>query len=311
MTETSRAAEIVIRSLLFCPANEPRKVAKLPLSGADAGVLDLEDAVAEKQKAAARAGVRSALATLHSLLRCVRVNPLETGLGEEDIKSAVCSDLDAIVLPKIETAQDLRRFYRLLTAAEAANGVGIGQVKVIALIETAAGICAASDIAAVGGRLLRIVLGSGDLGNDLALPTMRGDSTAALAYGRAKLVYDARSAGLSPPLDGPFLAIRDREGLVCDCRLSRSLGYAGRVCIHPDQVAEANRIYAPDPADVEFARKATAAFDEAERRGSASISVDGVFIDYPIVHKARRIIRLAEVIALRESRRRNDAEPRL
>jgi citrate lyase subunit beta/citryl-CoA lyase len=98
-------------------------------------------------------------------------------------------------------------------------------------------------------------------------------------------------------------------GLVCDCRLSRSLGYAGRVCIHPDQVAEANRIYAPDPADVEFARKATAAFDEAECRGSASIAVDGVFIDYPIVHKARRIIRLAEAIARRESGRRRDGEP--
>jgi citrate lyase subunit beta/citryl-CoA lyase len=101
------------------------------------------------------------------------VNPLDTGFDEEDVRIAVCSDLDAIVLPKIETAQDLRRSYRLLNAAEAANGVGIGQVKVIALIETAAGICAASDIAALGGRLLRIALGSGDLGNDLGLLTMR------------------------------------------------------------------------------------------------------------------------------------------
>jgi citrate lyase subunit beta/citryl-CoA lyase len=309
MTQTSQAGEVVIRSLLFCPANEARKVAKLSLSGADAGVLDLEDAVATKEKAAARAGVRPALASLHGLLRCVRVNPLDTGFGEEDVNSAVCSDLDAIVLPKIATAQNLRRFDRLIAAAEAANGVAAGQVRVIALIETAAGICAASKIAAVGGRLLRIVFGSGDLGNDLALPMMRGDSTAALAYGRAKLVYDACAAGLSHPLDGPFLAIQDREGLIADCRVSRSLGYGGRVCIHPDQVGEANRIYAPDPAEVEFARKAIAAFDEAERRGSASVAVDGVFIDYPIVYKARRIVRLAEAIARRESGRRSGGEP--
>jgi citrate lyase subunit beta / citryl-CoA lyase len=300
---TAQDAEIVIRSLLFCPANEPRKVAKLSLSGADAGVLDLEDAVASREKPAARAGVRAALASLRGLLRCVRVNPLETGLGEEDVANAVCPDLDAIVLPKIETVQDLRRFDRLIASAEAANDMPIGHVKAIALIETAAGIRAAGDIAAFSGRLLRIVLGSGDLGNDLALPTMLGDSSAALAYGRAKLVYDARAAGLSPPLDGPFLNIRDNEGLAADCRTSRSLGYGGRVCVHPDQVSEANRIYAPDTAEVDFARKAIEAFDAAERRGSASIAVEGVFIDYPIVFKARRIVRLADAIARREQLR--------
>src|ERR1700675_49583 len=203
---TAQDAEIVIRSLLFCPANEPR-MAKLSLSCADAGVLDLEDAVASREKPAARAGVRAALASLRGLLRCVRVNPLETGLGEEDVANAVSPDLDAIVLPKIETVQDLRRFDRLIASAETANGMPIGHVKAIALIETAAGIRAAGDIAAFSGRLLRIVLGWGDLGNDLALPTMLGDSPAALAYGRAKLVYDARAAGLSPPLDGPFLNI--------------------------------------------------------------------------------------------------------
>ncbi len=179
----------------------------------------------------------------------------------------------------------------------------IGHVKAIALIETAAGIRAAGDIAAFSGRLLRIVLGSGDLGNDLALPAMLGDSSAALAYGRTKLVYDARAAGLSPPLDGPFLSIRDDEGLAADCRTSRSLGYGGRVCVHPDQVSEANRIYAPDPAEVDFARKAIEAFDAAERRGSASIAVEGVFIDYPIIYKARRIVRLADAIARREQLR--------
>jgi citrate lyase subunit beta/citryl-CoA lyase len=298
----SHESDIVIRSLLFCPANEPRKVAKLSLSGADAGVLDLEDAVAAGEKVAARAGVRAALSTLRGLLRCVRVNALETGLAEEDVAHAVCPDLDAIVAPKIESIGDLRRFNQLITAAETANGMQVGQVKAIALIEAAAGIREAGEIAAFGGRLIRIALGSGDLSNDLALPTLLGDSSAALAYGRGKLVYDARGAGLSPPLDGPFLGLRDKEGLVRDCHVSRSLGYGGRVCIHPDQVVEANRAYAPDPAEVAFARKTVEAFEAAERRGSASIAVDGVFIDYPIAHKARRIVRLADAIARREQR---------
>jgi citrate lyase subunit beta/citryl-CoA lyase len=301
--EARRPDHPLIRSILFCPANEQRKVAKLSDSGADAVVLDLEDAVAAREKAAARAGVRGALASLRGAIRCVRVNSLDTGFGEDDVKRAVCADLDAIVLPKIETRRDLFRFERLIAAAEAANGVAAGQVKVIALVETASGVCAANEIAAVDGRLLKIILGSGDLTNDLALPVMRGDTTAALAYGRAKLVYDSRAAGLDPPLDGPFLDVRDREGLAADCRLSRSLGYAGRVCIHPDQVPEVNRIYAPDPVDVAFARRVIAAFAQAETRGSASIAVDGVFVDYPIVYRAKRIVRLADAVARRDSER--------
>jgi citrate lyase subunit beta / citryl-CoA lyase len=295
--------DVVIRSLLFCPANEPRKVAKLSLSGADAGVLDLEDAVAASEKVGARARVRPALSIMRGLLRCVRVNPLETGLAALDVESAVCPDLDAIVLPKIETAQDLRRFDRLIAKAEAEQGMASGRIKTIALVETAAAIRVADQLADHGGRLIRLVLGSGDLGNDLALTTIRGDSTAALAYGRAKLVYDARSAGMPSPLDGPFLRVRDKEGLIADCRLSCSHGYSGRVCIHPDQVAEANRIYAPDSLEVEFARKIIAAFAEAERRGSASIAVEGAFVDYPIVYKAQRIVRLADAIAARENAR--------
>jgi citrate lyase subunit beta/citryl-CoA lyase len=253
MATIDASSEEPIRSLLFCPATEPRKVAKLSGSGADAVALDLEDAVASGEKASARAGVRAALATLHDPLRCVRVNPLDSRNGEDDVRSAVCLDLDAIIAPKIETRQDLRHLDRLIEAAEIAGGIAVGRIEVIALIETAAGVCAAQEIASAGGRLLKVALGSADLGNDLGLSTMNSDVAPALGYGRSKLVYDARAAGLESPLDGPFLEIRDQEGLATECRLSRSLGYGGRVCVHPDQVATVNRAFAPDPADVEFA----------------------------------------------------------
>ena len=289
-----------IRSLLFCPANEPRKVAKLSGAGADAVVLDLEDAVATSEKASAGSGVRDALATLRGPLRCVRVNALDSRHGEDGVRSAVCSYLDVVVAPKIETVQDLRRLDRLIGEAEIASAIAVGRIRIIALIETAAGICAAQAIARVGGRLLKVALGSADLGNDLGLSTMNSDVTGALHYGRSKLVYDARAAGLGPPLDGPFLEIRDQEGLAADCRLSCSFGYGGRVCIHPDQVTAVNRAFAPDHADVEFARKVIDAFAEAEHRGSASVAVEGRFVDYPIVYKARRIVRLADAIARRE-----------
>ena len=288
-----------MRSLLFCPANEPRKVARLSASGADAVVLDLEDAVAEGEKVAARRSAREALPTVRNALRCVRVNAFDTGLTPGDVEAVVCEDIDALLLPKVETAADMRRLDRLISKAEAKNRLAHGHVRVIALVETCAGIGAAAEIATSGSRLITLVLGSGDLGSDLGLPTILGDLGGALAYGRAKIVYDARAAGLPPPLDGPFLKVRDQALLEQDCIVSRSLGHRGRVCIHPDQVPVVNRIYGPDPDEVLFARKVVDAFVEAERTGSASIAVDGVFVDYPIVHKAERIIALADAIAAR------------
>jgi citrate lyase subunit beta/citryl-CoA lyase len=288
------------RSLLFCPANEPRKVARLSSSGADAVVLDLEDAVADSQKVAARQSARESLATLKGVLRCVRVNAFETGLTAGDVAAIVCPDLDAIVLPKAETLQDMRRLDRLIAKAEEKNGVARGSVGVMAIVETCAGIAEAGAIAASGGRLLTLIFGSGDLGADLGLPTVRGDLSAALAYGRSKIVYDARAAGLPAPLDGPFLKVRDQVSLEADCVVSRSLGHRGRICIHPDQVPVVNRMFGPDPDEVVFARKVVDAFAEAERSGSASITVDGVFVDYPILYKAERIVALAESIARRQ-----------
>jgi citrate lyase subunit beta/citryl-CoA lyase len=293
----------VMRSLLFCPANEPRKVARLSTSGADAVVLDLEDAVAAGEKVPARKSARESLPALGNALRCVRVNAFETGLTPGDVEAVVCADLDALLLPKVETVEDMRRFDRLIAKAEAKNGLARGRVGVIALVETCAGIAAAAEIAASGPRLVTLVFGSGDLGSDLGLPTIRGDLSAALAYGRAKIVYDARAAGLPAPLDGPFLRVRDQAFLEKDCMVSRSLGHRGRVCIHPDQVPVVNRIYGPDPDEVLFARKVVDAFAEAERAGLASIAVDGVFVDYPIVHKAERIIALADALAGRAPER--------
>jgi citrate lyase subunit beta/citryl-CoA lyase len=294
-----------MRSLLFCPANEPRKVARLSGSGADAVVLDLEDAVAQDEKVAARQSAREALPTLRNvLLRCVRVNAFDTGLTLEDVEAVVCEDLDALLLPKAETVEDMCRLDRIIGRVEAKNALAPGHVSMIALVETCAGIAAAAEIAACGARLITLVLGSGDLGVDLGLPTIRGDLGSALAYGRAKIVYDARAAGLPPPLDGPFLKVRDQALLEQDCIISRSLGHRGRVCIHPDQVPVVNRVYGPEAEEVLFAHKVVHAFTEAERAGSASIAVDGVFVDYPIVHKAEQIIALADAIAARATEQR-------
>lgn len=289
----------LLRSLLFCPANEHRKVARLAQSGADAVVLDLEDAVADTHKSAARAAAREALSGIAGVTRCVRINSFGTGHTAADVAAVVCPELDGIVLPKAETAQDLRRLDRLIAQAEARNGMRSGVVRVLALIETCTGVAACAEIAAAAPRLCRTIFGAGDLGVDLGLPTIRGDLSPALAYGRAKIVYDSRAAGLPPPIDGPYLRVRDLTGLARDSEIARALGHGGRVCLHADQVQVVNQIFAPDPDEVDFARRVLEAFVAAERAGSASILVDDVFVDYPIVHKAERIVALADAIAAR------------
>lgn len=299
MSPSPTKESLLIRSLLFAPANEPRKVAKLPSFGADAIVLDLEDAVAKEQKIAARPQARAALTSIKGPLRCVRVNAFDTGLTPGDVEAVVCSDLDAVILPKVETPQDLRRLDALLATSELQNGMTSGCVRVLALIETCVGVAAAGDIARASGRLAALIFGSGDLGRDLSLMTMSSNITSALAYGRSKLVYDARAAGLPGPIDGPYMAVRDAEGCERDALVARALGHRGKVCIHPDQVAVANRVFGSDPGELETARRVIEAFKAAEAKGAASITVDGMFVDYPIVEKAERILRVADAIAAR------------
>jgi citrate lyase subunit beta/citryl-CoA lyase len=115
------------------------------------------------------------------------------------------------------------------------------------------------------------------------------------------MVVDARAAGLARPIDGPYLSVRDAAGFQADSLVARTIGFQGKLCIHPAQVAAANRLFAPDPDEVAFCRRVALQFAEAVARGSASITVDGVFVDYPVADKAERIIRTAETFAARDA----------
>lgn len=288
---------MTLRSLLFAPGNEPRKVKKVASFGADAIILDLEDAVPNADKIATRPMVREAVRDMHGALVFVRVNALPTGLTAGDVDGVLVEGLDAIVLPKTESAEDVLAVDRMIAAAERRTGLPAGRVRMLPLVETARGVLAASAIAGASERVLTIAFGSGDFTRDLELPAIRWSLEGTeLAWARAKLVVDTRAAGKPRPIDGPYIAVRDPAGMAADCRIARSLGYQGKICIHPSQVEPANRAFVPDADEVAFCRKVVTAFQAAEKQGSASITVDGIFVDYPIVEKAERIITLAEAL---------------
>ncbi|MEK7373008.1 MAG: aldolase/citrate lyase family protein, partial [candidate division NC10 bacterium] len=164
-----------LRSLLFAPGNEPRKVQKVATFGSDAIILDLEDAVPDADKVATRPLVRAVLADLATVgpLVFVRVNSLATGLTAGDVEGVVAPGIDAIVLPKTEAPEDLDAVDAMLAAAERRAGLPPGRVKVLPLVETARGLLAASAIAGASPRVITIAFGSGDYTRDLELPAIR------------------------------------------------------------------------------------------------------------------------------------------
>jgi citrate lyase subunit beta/citryl-CoA lyase len=274
-----------LRSLLFAPADDERKLARLPQAGADAIVLDLEDAVAAGSKRRAREAAAEALAEIDFAgLTAVRVNGFATGLTAEDLEAVCLPGLDAVVLPKAESAAELAELDAILTAAEERRGISAGSIRVLPLVETAAGILAAAQIAAAGPRLLTLVLGSGDLAADVGLG--RTEDGAELLLARSTVIFAAAAAGLAPAIDGPYFDFRDAEGLRRDSARSRALGFGGRVTIHPGQLEAVHASYSS--ADPEHLRRVVSAFREAEGRGVAAIEVDGSFVDYPVYRHALR-----------------------
>lgn len=279
-----------VRAMLFAPGSEPRKLRRLGSFGADMVVLDLEDAVAESQKTAARATVVEWLPSIAGgQITSVRANGLTTGRLVDDLAHAITADVDAVVVPKIESAGDLHFIDGVISALEVANSWPKSRLAVYPLIETARGFVNLTEIAMAASslsRVVRLVFGSGDFGADLGLEEL--PLSAHLTAARAQFVTASRAAGLPAPMDGPFLHIEDLDGLRADTEVSRACGFRGRVVIHPSHVGPVQDVYGGagsghvgiDP------RRIIDEFEKAEAQGLASIRVDGLFVDYPIYRDA-------------------------
>jgi citrate lyase subunit beta/citryl-CoA lyase len=290
----------LIRTLLFVPGSDERKLAKVGTFGADVIVIDLEDAVADEHKTAARATTRAAVPTYGpGQVVTVRVNGIETGRLEDDIAAVVCPELAAIHVPKIEDTDALRVADEALARAERDAGIAPGSVRIFAIMETPRGIARCEEILdAAPARTVTATFGLGDFSVALGVDvTPEGTE---LAYARGRIVVATRAAGMVPPIDGPYLAVEDLEGLVADSQRVRALGFQGRVAVYPPQVAGIHQAFSElTEAQEARARRVVEAFEEAEARGVASLRVDGRFVDYPIYQLARR--RLQRLYAYREA----------
>ena len=287
----------VLRSFLFTPGNHPRRVAKVFDVGADAVILDLEDAVAKAEKVATRKMVVEAMQRPRKCRGYIRVNGINTEFCFGDLAEVVRPGVDGIILPMAESAHHVWTVDWVMRQLEREHGIEPGSIDLVPIIETGAGLAAVQEIAGAGTRIRRIAFGAGDFTLDMNLRWTRNE--AELAHARATIVLASRAAGLEPPFDTVWADLRDAEGFEASARTALQSGFQGKMCIHPDQVPVVNRVFAPTEAEVTQARAVVEAFKKAEAEGLASIQVNGQFVDYPIVYRAQRLLERADAIAAR------------
>lgn len=277
-----------MRSLLFAPGNHVRRVEKALTLAADGVILDLEDAVATSEKAATRPIVAEALPKPRTGKLYVRVNATTTDWCYADIVAVVRQGLDGIILPKVEHAHELQAIDWLIGNLERERGIAPGAIALVPIIETALGVSNLASICRSGTRTKFLAFGAGDFTLDMGMAWSRTEAEL-LPY-RSACALESRAAGMQPPIDTVWADLRDAEGFAASAKHAAALGFQGKMCIHPDQIASANAAFTPDDATVAQARRVVAAFDQAEAAGLASIQLDGQFIDYPIVQRARRVL---------------------
>lgn len=287
-----------MRSYLFVPGDQERKLAKAATSGADCLLIDLEDSVATSRKSAARAITSAYIrerrkdgrAALQKI--AVRINGLSTGLADDDLAEIIASRPDAVLLPKTEGRRDVEHLSAMLTLHEANAGLAEGSTGIHALItETARGVLEAVRFAAGTPRLLSLAWGGEDLAADLGAISNR---IAKGAYGDVfrlarSLTLLAATEARVDALDAVFTDYSDMHGLERECQAAVRDGFSGKMAIHPAQVAVINRAFTPSIEQVSAARRIIACFEEAGADAGV-VSLDGVMLDRPHLKQAERIL---------------------
>ncbi|QQS51233.1 MAG: citrate lyase ACP [Bacteroidota bacterium] len=273
-------------SRLYIPGNNPKLMINAGIYGSGGIILDLEDSVAPEKKSEARMLVRNALRTIEfrGSERMVRINQLPAGL--EDLKMIVPQFPNLILLPKCESAEQVKQ----VDEAIGKFSNNRNDIYLMPIIETALGVMKAFEIATASKRNVALALGLEDYTADLGV--QRTQQARESFFARTAVVNAARAAGLQP-IDSVFSDVGDMEALKSTVLESKSLGFVGMGCIHPRQVPVVNEYYSPDNTEIEKAKKIVLAFEQAKKQGLGVVALGSKMIDPPVVHRALKTIQLA------------------
>ena len=281
------------RTMMFLNAQKPGLIKDPYIYKPDSIMLDLEDAVAEKEKDAARFSLYHALREINYRgIECiVRINGLDSELWKEDIRCAVAGGADGIRIPKTETAEDVRRVEKAVEEAENEFGIERGKVLIMAALESAKGVLNALDICNASERLFGIALSGGDYTKDLQ--TRITGTGVELMGARQHMIIAARAAGVQC-FDTVYTDLDDMEGFKKDVETIHLMGFVGKSIINPRQIAPVHEIYTPTQKEIVFSQKVVKEIEEKKKLGIGVFTVDGKMIDIAFYDGAKRTIELAK-----------------
>jgi len=277
------------RALLYMPGDDRRKIEKSTTLGVDCICMDMEDGTAFNKKAEARAVISQAMKELDfgSSERCIRINSIGSGFEEDDIASALAARPDAIVVPKIETAEQVKWVSDKIESYELSNKLDIGSIRLLIGLETAKGILNLKEIAESAKRLEALIFGAEDYAASIgAIRTKEGIE---VLYARSAVVVACAANDLQA-IDMVYIDFKDIEGLRAEAEQGAGLGFIGKQVIHPNQVPVAQEAFTPSDKAIEYAKRVVETFEASQKEGKGAYALDGKMIDMPLLRNAQKVL---------------------
>ena len=280
----------LFRSLVFVPGNNPRFLEKAKSLPADVVCFDLEDSVPDKEKKNARALIKNTLKqrSKYSPDVFVRTNSPESGLVEADLKEIGQKGIDGVVIPKVNSAKELKKIEKTISSLEKKRKVK--GIRLMPSIESALGVVNCYEIASSSKRIDALVFGIFGLLNDMGIEYTKGNPRDA-KYSRYKVPVAATAAGVVA-IDGIWQDLKDKNGFTKDCQVGKSLGYAGKSIIHPDQIKTAHKIFHPSKLEIAWAKKVCNVYKKSTKKGKGATVVDSKMIDEVHYKRARALLEI-------------------
>ena len=277
------------RALLYMPGDDRRKIEKATTLGVDCVCMDMEDGVAITQKTEARAVIAEAMKELDfgGSERCIRINSVGSGLEKYDLAAAVATNPDAVVVPKVETAQQVRAISEYIEIYERSSRMPVGTIRMLIGVETAKGILNIKDIAESDRRLEAIIFGAEDYAASIG--ATRTKEAMEVLYARSAVVTACAAHDLQA-IDMVYIDFRDVDGLRLEAQQAAGLGFSGKQIIHPNQVAPVQEAFTPSPEAIEYAQRVIEAFITSQKEGKGAFALDGKMIDMPLLKNAQKVL---------------------
>ena len=281
------------RALLYMPGDDRRKIEKATSLGVDCICMDMEDGVAVTRKVEARAVIAQAMKELDfgTSERCIRINSIGSGVEKYDLAAALATNPDSIVVPKIETPEQVKWISEHIETYELSSNINVGSIRLLIGLETAKGILNLKEIAEADKRLEAIIFGAEDYAASVGA-TRTKEATEVL-YARSAVVTACAANDLQA-IDMVYIDFRDTEGLRTEAQQGAGFGFSGKQVIHPNQIAPVQEAFTPSDEEIAYAQRVVETFMTSQKEGKGAYALDGKMIDMPLLKNAQKVLERAK-----------------